>query len=183
MQIGEKIRDLRKAKHLTLEALSQASRVAIATISRIENGKMMGTLDSHMAIAKALGLNLPQLYSDIEPEVKKVEFQSEGVRSDVFLHPDKASYEILTTSVLSKKMMPILLKIEIGGKTTLEQAKSGTEKFIFVISGSVEVEIESKKYILNNGDSLYFDGALPHFYKNIGKNETKIICVTTPPML
>jgi transcriptional regulator with XRE-family HTH domain len=183
MKIGKKIQGLRKAKGLTLQELAKASGVALATISRIENNRMTGTLESHIAIARALGLSLPQLYSKIEPDIQKVEVQKKDARSGIFHHTDKASYEILTTSVLSKKMMPVLLKIESNAKTALEQAKPDTEKFVFVISGKIEISIEDKKYALDANDTLYFDASLPHFFSNIGKDEARFICIITPPML
>lgn len=183
MNIGPKIKDLRKAQKMTLDQLSKASGIALATISRIENGVMVGTLESHMAIAKALGINLPQLYTELDQTPQKIDIQSKENRSDVFLHSDKSSYEILTTSVLSKKMMPILLSIEPFGKTTLEQARQGTEKFIFVLSGKIDVIIDEKKHTIGSNDTLYFDASLAHYYKNSGKIQAKIICVTTPPIL
>ncbi len=183
MNIGEKIKQLRKAKKMTLSELSQASGVALATISRIENAVMTGTLESHIAIAKALGIALPQFYSEVEQESKTIDASSEKSRSDIFIHSDKSSYEMLTTSVLSKKMMPVLLKIEPNGKTAIEQAKTGTEKFIFVVSGKIEVIISDKKHILDENDTLYFDASLSHSYRNIGKVQARMICVTTPPML
>ncbi|MEW6008881.1 MAG: XRE family transcriptional regulator [Candidatus Omnitrophota bacterium] len=183
MNIGEKIKQLRKTKKMTLAELSQASGVALATISRVENAVMTGTLESHMAIAKALGITLPQLYSEVEQQPNTVDASSEKSRSDIFIHSDKSSYEMLTTPILTKKMMPTLLKIESLGKTTIEQAKAGTEKFLFVISGKIEVTIADKKHILDDKDTLYFDASLPHFYRNIGKAQAKMICVTTPPML
>ena len=54
MNIGSVIRNLRKSQGLTLLKLSEMSKVALATLSRIETGKMTGTLESHMQIARAL---------------------------------------------------------------------------------------------------------------------------------
>jgi transcriptional regulator with XRE-family HTH domain len=65
MKLGDKIRQLRKEKKLTLEELSEASRVALATISRIESNKMTGTVESHYMLATALNLTLSDLYKDV----------------------------------------------------------------------------------------------------------------------
>ena len=183
MKIGNKIRILRKAKKMTLEQLSEKSGVALATLSRIENDKMTGTLESHMNIAKTLGVNLSELLSDIGIENKNIDIMSKKNHTDVFVHSDKSSYEILTTKVLSKKMMPILLKIDSGGGTNPEQASSGTEKFIFVLEGSIELNIADKKYTLDCADTTYFDASMSHYYKNTGKNPAKAICIITPPAL
>lgn len=183
MDISQKIRSLRKEKKLTLKQLSQASGVALATLSRIETGRMIGTIESHKSIASALGKTLSQLYSDIEKQEKSVEYQSLKNRTDLFLHNDKASYYMLTSNMLSKKMMPVILKITSGGKTTPEQSTIETEKFIYVLKGQVGVVIADKDHALKKGETLYFNGNVSHYIKNTGKEEARAICVISPPVL
>ena len=183
MKIGNKISGLRRQKKMTLLELSKSSGVALATLSRIENEKMTGTLKSHMAIAKALGLNLTELYSDIESGSQKIDMQTKPERTDVFFHSDKSSYEMLTRNVLNKKMMPTLIKIEPLGKSNTESSPPGTEKFLYVLEGKLQISVADKIYILNKSDTLYFDGSLKHQLKNIGKAQLKAICVITPSAL
>jgi len=61
MYIGEKLHAIRKAKRISLTELSEKSGVQMATLSRIENKKMVGTLESHMQIAKVLGIDVTEL--------------------------------------------------------------------------------------------------------------------------
>jgi len=61
---------------MTLRELSETSNVALASLSRIETGKMIGTIESHQSIASALGKNLSQLYSNTDIEENTVEYQS-----------------------------------------------------------------------------------------------------------
>ena len=79
--------------------------------------------------------------------------------------------------------MPVLVKLEINGKTNPEQTASGIEKFIYILEGEIETVIADKKYALTAGDSLYFDGSSSHFYRNTGKSSAKLICVISPPAL
>lgn len=183
MKIGSKISSLRKSKKMTLQQLSDASGVALATLSRMENNKMTGTLESHMSIAKSLGASLSEFYSDIGSEEKNVDLKTKGISADVFVHSDKSSYEMLTKNVLSKKMMPILLKIEPSGKTNPEEASFETEKFIFVLEGELIVVISDKEYKIKEPESLYFKADQSHYFKNNGKVEARALCVITPPSL
>ncbi len=168
---------------MTLRELSETSGVALATLSRIETGKMTGTIESHRLIAKTLGKNLSQLYADTESENAPVEHQTQENRTDVFLHNDKASYNMLTNSVLSKKMMPIMLKVSPSGKSTTEQLPKGTEKFIYVLKGGLSITVSGKTITLKKGETLYFDASTKHYYKNAGTGETRALCVITPPAL
>ena len=183
MFIGTKLHALRKSKKMSLTELSQKSGVQLATLSRIENTKMVGTLDSHINIAKALGIDITELYRDIDKQHAIVEFTDAQTRTDVFTHSEHSSYEILTKSVLQKKMMPILIRIDPRGKTNKEQSSPGTEKFIFVLEGAIEANISDQKFTLSKNNTLYFDASIPHSFTNIGKTTARILCIGTPVSL
>lgn len=183
MQVGEIIHKMRKEKKMTLVELSEQSKVALATLSRMENGKMTGTLDSHMRICDALGITLPEFYKNLYPDKKSVEMQSDKSRTDIFIHDKRASSEMLASKVLNKKMMPVLIKINKGGKTHLEETKAGIEKFVYVLDGKVEATIGKDRYNLKKGDSLYFESNVAHYLKNNGESDARVISVTCPPTL
>jgi quercetin dioxygenase-like cupin family protein/DNA-binding Xre family transcriptional regulator len=183
MRVGEMIHRLRKEQKMTLLELSTRSGVALATLSRMENGKMTGTLESHMSICKALGIPLPSLYRELESSAKAVDLQTRKTRSDVFVHDKKAVSEMLAANVSGKKMMPTMIRIRKGGNTHKEETKPGIEKFTYLLDGKVEASIGHEKYVLSKGDTLYFESSVPHYFRNIGAGDARMICVVTPPVL
>jgi transcriptional regulator with XRE-family HTH domain len=183
MYIGKRIKELRNLQEMTLSQLAEKSGVQIATLSRIEHLRMTGTLDCHINIARALGVELTQLYAEIIKQEDRVSLKTSKTTTDVFIHSDKSSYEILTSKVLSKKMMPILLKIDPEGKTNTEQNRIATEKFIFVLEGKIEAVIGSQSYALSKHNTLYFDASVEHYFMNNGKLTAQVICVATPVAL
>jgi transcriptional regulator with XRE-family HTH domain len=182
MYIGEKLKTIRKAKRISLTELSENSGVQMATLSRIENKRMVGTLESHIQIAKALGIDITELYRGLSQQNAIIDFGRDS-STDVFTHSDKASFEILTKNIMNKKMMPTLVSIEVGGKTNKEQTHGGTEKFISVLEGRVEININDQVFNLHKYNTLYFDASLPHYFRNTGKGAVKLICVGTPVSL
>jgi quercetin dioxygenase-like cupin family protein/lambda repressor-like predicted transcriptional regulator len=183
MHIGAIIHKMRKEKRMTLAELSEKSGVALATLSRIENGKMTGTLESHMSIATALETELPDLYKELVVSKKSVEVRSKESAGNVFVHTKKSSSEMLASNVSTKKMMPILIRISKGGSTSREETRPGFEKFIYILDGKVEANIGDEIFSLTKGDTLYFESSVPHHFKNIGPDDSSLICVTTPPIL
>ena len=165
---------------MTLVELSEKSGVQLATLSRIENLKMVGTLESHINIARALEIELTELYNKLKTPKEKPQVETPKTLSDVFTHSDKSSYEILTKNLSNKKMMPVLLRIDSQGKTNTEKNNPGTQKFIFVLEGALEVTLGQDKLQLKKYNTLYFDAALPHIYTNIGKTLARALIVTTP---
>ncbi len=184
--IGAKLRAIRRDEDITLVELAERSGVDIATISRIETGRMTGTLESHMRLANALGVKLPELYAGIEEARIKggVSVQSSSQRSEVYVHEaGKSSVAMLTTEILKKKLMPTIITIQPGGSTHREEAKVGTERFLYVLEGTVEAKVGTATHLLKRGSSLYLDASIPHSFRNPGKSVTKCLCVTTPPVL
>lgn len=186
LNVGTRLRQLRKSEDVTLVDLAQESGVDIATISRIETGKMTGTLESHVRLATALGVKLTDLYAGIEEARTKdaVTVQPPGKRSDVYIHESgKSSISLLTNDVLKKKLMPVLISIEPGGNTQTEEAKVGTEQFVYVLEGTLDAKIGEKTHPLRRGSSLYFDASVPHQFRNIGSRTAQCLSIVTPPVL
>jgi transcriptional regulator with XRE-family HTH domain len=179
MYIGEKLKEIRKEKRVTLLELSEKSGVQMATLSRIENHKMTGTLESHMQIAKALGIDLTQLYANVIRGTKRIDIGKDPA-ADIFVHSDKASFEILTTKASSKKMLPTLITVEPKGRTNNEQFKLGSERFIYVVEGTITILIDNEIFELGLGNSMYFDSSLEHRFENKGEVAAKILCVGSP---
>lgn len=180
MFIGKRMKELREEKGLKLIDLAAQSGIQLATLSRMENLKMVGTVESHMKIAKALNIDIAELYKDMLTEANIQELKAVKPKTEMFVRTDRASYEMLTTRLLSKKMMPVLITIEEGGKTNAEKGPPGMEKFIYVIEGKVKVKVDKEIFPLSRSNALYFDASLEHSFTNTGKAPAKIICVATP---
>ena len=184
MQIGKTIRKTRKERKMTLLELSKKSGVALATLSRMENNRMTGTLKSHMRICDALEMSLPELYQDLSSSKRPLDVRTgQGRTTGVFMHDKKSSTEMLASKSISKKMMPMLITINAGGSTPKEETKRGIDKFIYVLDGKVEARIGDENYNLGRNDTLYFESSIPHCFKNASASESRLLCVTCPPAL
>ena len=184
MEFGKKIRTLRKERGLSLEQLAARSKVAIATLSRIENGKGSGTFRTHQRIAEAFGLPLLELYRDLqEPDPEAYLIEPGAGEAESFTYDDKASAVLLARQVSRKQMLPQMILLEPGGKTALEQYPPGTERWLFGLEGTVEVAVGEKAYQVPQGGTLYFRASLPHRLQNKEGTPARILSVTSPASL
>ena len=181
-QLGTHIQQIRKIRKMSLTELAQSSGVQIATLSRIENGKMTGTLGSHMNIAKALGVDITEIYQGLQenaPAPIKAEETLEAISSV----NDKVSFEILARQASSKKMLPVLIKIEGKGSTAQERRESLSERFVFVLEGVVNVKVKDQSIRLEKNSSLYFNASMPHMIENPNNASAKVLSIMTPVSL
>lgn len=184
--LGARLRMTRRLQRMTLVELAETTGVDAATISRIETGQMTGTIECHLKLAAALGIKLTDLYAGIEEARTKdaTTFLPPSQRRDVSVHEaGNTSVAMLTTDILQKKLMPMLITIEPGGSTRREEARVGTERFLHILEGTLEAKVGSMTYTLKKGSSLYLDASVTHSFRNVGDRTAKCLSVMTPPTL
>ncbi len=181
--LGHRLKALRKARRFTLVEVAKKTGIDQATLSRMENGKMTGTLASHMKLAEVLGLSLPDLYKEVLDKFHEAKEKAAKQKLESFSHSSGAVAELLTTGVLQKKMMPVLLKLKPKGRTENEEYAAGAERFIYIVKGSLEVVVGKEKIGLKEGENLYFNASLPHHFQNPAKSECQCLSILTPTSL
>ncbi len=184
MDIGEKLRLLRG--NMTLTELAKRSNVDKAIISKIETGKMTGTIECHKKLGGVFGLKLSEFYAYMEDSSPSpVQFHSGETKTDVYLD----FLEILTTIPLAKKMLPTFITLQPGEEQYLEETLKKVERFIYILEGDITITVEDKSYNLKKlpekekGDSLYSASQQRHTIKNNGTTAAKALCISSPPVL
>lgn len=163
--------------------LAERSGVAQATLSRIENGVMKGTVESHRLIAEALGISLAELYSDVDSRLSDITHLEKKSRQSVSKKQNHTTYEVLTHQGSQKKLLPVLITLDHGGETDRERTDRGVDKFLWVLEGKIEVHLEKNCFKATKGDTLYFDASIPHTIKHISGTPARILTVTSPAAL
>lgn len=181
--LGERIRKLRKDRSITLVELAKRTGVAQATLSRIETGTMMGTIESHERIAEAMGLGLAELYSGVDRRYDEISHLPRETQRKVTRQTKEARFELLTQESSKKKITPLLVTISARSETAVESNERGVEKFIFVLEGELTVKIDQEDYPLKTEETLYFDASLPHKIVNRGAATARVLMAVSPSKL
>ncbi len=178
--LGQRIRQLRKEKGLTLVEIAKKTGVAQATLSRIETGTMIGTVECHEKVAETLGVGLAELYSGIDRRYDQVSHLSQKEPRKVTHHGKEVHVELLTQESSKKKITPLLITLQGNGKTEREAHERGVEKFLWVLDGHLKVKLDQEEFLIKNQESLYFDASLPHQYFNEGQKPVRIFVAVSP---
>jgi transcriptional regulator with XRE-family HTH domain len=180
IQISNKIKGARKSKNATVQELATKAQVSKGLISQVENNRTIPSLPVLLAIIRALNLDLNDFFKDIMTVTKtsKViikkpqeyqKFEKEKTKGFVYKR-------ILSKDIKTLPVDIVLLELKRGAKRqTL--VKTQAYEYKYIIKGSVQYLIDGKKYLLNEGDSLFFDGRLGHTLSNPGKVEAQMLVV------
>jgi len=184
LQIGAKLKLLRG--NMTQAELSHRSGIDKAIISKIESGKMAGTIDCHRKLAEVFGLKLSGLYAFLEDEEQEpAEFRPGSQQSAL----SQDCLQILTAIPLAKKILPAFITLKPFEERSLAESGKQGERFIIILEGEAEIEIGGGTYKLRKetehekGDSLYSLSAQKYRIRNTGAADAKLLIVTSPPSL
>jgi len=184
MKLGSKLKLLRG--NMTQAELARHSGIDKAIISKIESGKMPGTVACHRKLAEVFGLKLSELYAYLENEKPKlIEIHPGNAKTDIYQN----FLEILTTIPLTKKMLPTFISLQPKEAKFLEETNKKVERFIIVLEGEIEVALDGKVHYLRKdinceqGDSVYSLSSKRHKVTNIGTMVARVLCVSSPPVL
>jgi len=180
IQISNKIKEKRKAKGITIQELADKAEVSKGLISQIENNRTVPSLLVLINIIRALNLDMNEFFNEIgtEQQSSKVIIKQEA-SYQVFEKETAKGFlykRVLTRSVKNYPVDIVILELKKGARRT-QMVKTDAYEYKYIIQGKVEYQIENEKYILNTGDSLFFDGRLGHKPANIGDEDAKILVV------
>ena len=181
--LGARMRQLRKQKGLTLVEIAEKTGVAQATLSRIETGVMIGTIESHAKIAEVIGVGLPELYQDMDDRSSKTAHVKDEDHKKAAVHSKNVKVTLLTQQVGSKKISPVLIELAGGAETEKEKKERGVEKFLWVQEGSVKIKLDKEEFDLKSGDTLYFDASFSHVIVNEAAKPAKVFVAISPAAL
>lgn len=176
--VGARLRDARKARGLTLAALSERSGIAVSTISKAERGDIALTYDKFAALTQALGLDFDAVFRRAETPpggALAPSFTAAG-RQMVYDTPNYA-YGMLANDLIGKRMVPVRARIHARALSDFpEYIRHAGEEFVFVLSGELELRFETgAAFRLEAGDSLYFDSGVGHVYLSLGDEDAEVV--------
>lgn len=177
MNIGEKIKKLRREKQLTQEELASRCELSKGFISQIENNLTSPSIATLIDILEILGTNLTEFFSESYEE--KVTFSE----NDMFIKENidlKYSIKWLIPNAQKNEMEPILIEIEPDGHYEEEQPHTG-EEFGYVLQGTINLHLGKKIYKVKRGESFYYKVKVNHYISNSGKTPAKVLWISTPP--
>jgi transcriptional regulator with XRE-family HTH domain len=177
--IGAKIRELRTNRGWKLGELSEKSKVSIAMLSKIENGRVFPTFPTLLLILKSLDVDLNDFFEDIG---KGQDFPGYifNRREDYLETIKEDSVGFKYETVLSQSLKDISLEISmltLSKDAKREMVTTDGYEYIFLIKGDIEYMLGDEVFNLKEGDSLYFDGRLPHVPKNNLDTESILLII------
>lgn len=179
LQIARKLKDVRKNNGLTVQKIAERANVSKGLISKIENGRTIPSLPVLLSIIGGLETNAENFFHGFgnleSPQDVKV------IKAKTYEPFEKEEaegfhYRHITTHELDNITLEcVLLTLKPGAKR--EKVVTDAYEYKYMISGKVTYLIGDDEYDLKAGDSLYFNGRIPHVPQNREKEDSTMLIV------
>lgn len=182
--IGREVRAVRQQLGITVADMAENSGLSVGMLSKIENGMTSPSLTTLQALSDALGVPISQLLKRFEQERMAVQVKhGEGVSAERRGTRAGHQYQLLgllganNSGVICEPYM-ITLTDESDVFKTFQH--DGVE-FLYFLEGSVEYRHAEKTFVMEPGDSLFFDADAPHGPTKLIDLPAKYVCIVSYP--
>ena len=174
--VGQRIRELRTKKELSLRALAELSGLSTNAISLIERGDNSPTVSSLHGLASALGVQITAFF--------ETHIDDQVIHTVKNCRPTSKTsgmkMESLGSGLPHQQIEPFLMTIEPASSSTSSQITHAGEEMVYVLKGKLVCMIKDEEYILEKGDSLLFVASQPHIYRNEASKPAQVLIIFQP---
>jgi transcriptional regulator with XRE-family HTH domain len=184
-RLGERLRQIRTERGISVRELARRAGCSASLVSQVERGVTTPSAGVVYSLANELGISLDFLFGadDVEPATASPSAEvrawgratGPGGAGVVQRAGERSSIE-LSTGVRWERLTPThdnrvdFIEIVYGpGGQSSEDGRAlrhDGREYLYVLAGELEVVVGFEKLLLSRGDSLAFDPATPHHYRN-----------------
>lgn len=185
--LASRLRDLRLAAGLTLEAAARRAGLSAAHLSRLESGLRQPSLPVLLGLARMYGTTVSDLLGETAGEPDPI------VRGADSAAVPAGGWTYWRAGGTGRAMQALRLHIPSGVQRTLVRVHPG-EEWLYVTGGVLELTLGERAHTLGPGDSAHFDSLVPHrlaaagdegadvlFVHTLMQSETAALCVGGAP--
>ena len=178
--VGQRIRDLRRSRKLSLETIAARTDLSIGFLSQIERGLSSPSLRVLATIADVLGVGIAGLFGAKETAATGSDaiVTRQQQRAELNLWRTGISKQLLSPSGSEGRLNLFLVHMEPGGSTGDELYTHDGEEAGLVIEGEMILTVDAESWTLKQGDSFRFASRRPHRFSNpSGKAKAVVLWV------
>lgn len=166
--IGRNLRRYRTLRGLSGQELAQRSGIARATLSALEAGRANPTLDTLVAVAGVIGIDVVELM-ECRPQAMTIERAADALRAD----SDDAATRLLRRFRGGPCSIDLYALALSQDEVRASAAHSpGVLEHILIQAGKLELELDPhaarpRRAVLHVGDYVSFTADVPHVYTSV----------------
>jgi len=185
--VGKKIRSLRESKQMEIEVLAERAQLSVEQVKAIEDDGPLPGLAPLIKIARVLGVRLGTFLDDqqsVGAVVSRAQDERESVRfsNHAAAGHENMIYHSLSEGKDNRHLEPFVIDILPEQDPKFDLSTHEGEEFIYVLDGQVEINYGKNTYVLEKGDSIYYDSIVKHHVHGYQGRKARILAVVYTPI-
>lgn len=185
--VGEKILTLCIEKNISFDELAERTGLSVQQIETIVNIEEIPSLAPLIKIARSLGVRLGTFLDDVEtsePVIHRKADKREPITfsSQLSTSSSHLDFYSLAGNKAGRHMEPFVIDINPAKSHNQVLSSHEGEEFIYVLSGVVKITYGNENFILEEGDSIYYDSIVDHLVYAAEDKPAKIVAVVYTPV-
>lgn len=166
--VGQRLRQVRKARQMTLKQLSEASGVPLSTLSKMELAQVSVSYEKLAAAARALNVDIAQLFraSGTVSTPVPVTVVVDSLPAAAGYSTGTYDYYPIAGDFPARRMTPAYVRIIARERGQFDDfIRHPGQEFALVLSGRVRIEFETGEAVsIGPQETAYFDSQVGHIY-------------------
>ena len=175
--IGKRIKEIRKNGNNTISEIATRTGVTAGLISRVENGRTIPSLPVLLKIINALELEVTDFFSGM-PQVNGAKYIVSRKEDLNPIEKEDEAVGFAYSHIFSKQLNSLgfeAVLLEVKPDSKREKVSTDAFEFKYMLSGECVYVLEEEEVLLREGDSIFFDGRIPHVPINRSTRTAKML--------
>jgi transcriptional regulator with XRE-family HTH domain len=175
-RIGERIKQKREQQSMQLNDLARKVGISPSALSQIEKAKSFPSIITLKLIAENLQTTVGELIGENEAAKNNPVFRKEEYIT-IFQNESDAVMYLSSQHDLNKQVDTFLVRFPKNANSIDLFTKFSGYMYGFVLTGEIQFEIDNKSYVIQKGDSIYFNTRRNFKFENLQDGISEILCI------
>ncbi len=175
--IGKRIKEIRKVGNSTISEIAHKASVTSGLISRIENGRTIPSLPVLLKIISALEVEVVEFFNGM-PQTNGSNYILSRKEDNSVIEKEDEAVGFVYTYIFGKQFSSLgfeTVLLEVKPNSKREEVTTDAYEFKYMVYGECAYIIGDEEVLLKEGDSIFFDGRIPHVPVNRSQDSAKML--------
>jgi len=174
--IAARMKELREIAGFSVQQVASMLNITEDEYAGYESGNQDIPIGFLNEFANRFNVDLTELLTGKSPKLTRYSLVRNGKGMSVERRAPY-QYHSLAYNFINKKAEPFLVTVQPNENSQVSKNSHPGQEFNFILKGTMIIVIDDKEFVMNQGDSLYFDATLLHGMKALGSEPAQFLAI------
>lgn len=175
-EIAQRLKGLREAIDISAKEMAERGSITEEQYKLYESGEMDIPVSVMHQMCKKCGVDISEILAGESQHNTTYTVTPSGKGISV-KRTTEYYYQALAYNFKGRLAEPYLVTITADESPKTPTNSHEGQEFNYILEGEVELMLDTKKILLKEGDSVYFNSKIPHGLRVVGTKDVKLLAM------